>query len=112
MEVHQVAVVDKSWSQKDACTGTWHPARFQWQVLRAGQSGFHHLDHAERSQREVQQIGASAGASGRRTDCRRAQTALERDGDAWSLADRTWSLRDQHAQIAETFNMQNMKGTV
>ena len=61
--------------------------------------------------RGVQQIGASAGASGRRTDCERAQTALERDGDAWSLADRTWSLRDQHAQIAETFNMQNMKGT-
>ena len=28
----------------DACIGTWHPARVQWQVRRAGQSGFHHRD--------------------------------------------------------------------
>ena len=43
---------------KDACTGTWHPARVQRQVPRAGQSGFHHQDHAGRSQRGVQQIGS------------------------------------------------------
>ena len=30
--------------RKNACTGTWHRARVQWQVLRAGQSGFHHQD--------------------------------------------------------------------
>ena len=30
--------------RKDVCTGTWHPARVQWQVRRAGQSGFHHQD--------------------------------------------------------------------
>ena len=28
--------------RKDVCTGTWHPTRVQWQVPRAGQSGFHH----------------------------------------------------------------------
>jgi len=28
--------------RKVACIGTWHPARVQWQVPRAGQSGFHH----------------------------------------------------------------------
>ena len=26
------------------CIGTWHPARVQWQVRRAGQSDFHHRD--------------------------------------------------------------------
>ena len=30
--------------KKDVCTGTWHPARVQWQMPRAGQSGFHHRD--------------------------------------------------------------------
>ena len=30
--------------RKDVCTGTWHPARVQWQVRRAGQFDFHHRD--------------------------------------------------------------------
>jgi len=28
--------------RKVACIGTWHPARVQWQVPRAGQMGYHH----------------------------------------------------------------------
>ena len=40
-------------------SGRMRPARVQWQVPSAGQSGFHHRGHAGRSQRGVQQIGAS-----------------------------------------------------
>merc|ERR1712194_902038 len=28
--------------RKVACIGTWHPARMQFQVPRAGQMGYHH----------------------------------------------------------------------
>ena len=96
--------------RKDACTGTWHPARVQWHNPRAGQSGFHHRDHAGRSQRGVQQIGAPMLApQGRRTDCRRAQLWSETEKRGHLLTE-LGSLRDQRAQIAETVNMKNMEG--
>ena len=89
----------------------WYPARVQWQVPRAGQSGFHHREHAGRSQRGVQQIGAPTLApQGRRTDCRRAQLWSETE-KCGHLLTTLESLRDQRAQIAETFNMWNMEGT-
>jgi len=31
--------------RKVACIGTWHPARMQFQVPRAGQMGYHHRTH-------------------------------------------------------------------
>ena len=83
----------------------WYPARVQWQVPRAGQSGFHHREHAGRSQRGVQQIGAPTLApQGRRTDCRRAQLWSETE-KCGHLLTALESLRDQRAQIAEPFNM-------
>ena len=70
-------------------TGTWHPARVQWQVPPTSQSGFHHRDHAGRSQRGVQQIGALtlAPQGGEQAV---GGTTLERHGEAWSLVERTW----------------------
>ena len=89
----------------------WYPARVQWQVPRAGQSGFHHREHAGRSQRGVQQIGAPTLApQGRRTDCRRAQLWSETEKRGHLLKE-LGSPRDQRAQIAEAFNMKNMEGT-
>ena len=73
--------------RKDACTGMWYPAHVQWQVFRAGQSGFHHREHAGRSQRGVQQIGAKTLAASRKENRLSEGTALERDGEVWSLAD-------------------------
>ena len=58
-------------------------------VPRAGQSGFHQRDHAGRSQRGVQQIGVSTQAS-HGGEQAVGGTALERDGEAWSLVERTW----------------------
>ena len=75
--------------RKDACTGTWHPARVQWQMPRAGQSGFHHRVHAGRSLEECNRLELRRWRL--REENRLSEgTALERDGEAWSLADRTW----------------------
>ena len=57
---------------------------------RAGQSGSHHRDHAGRSQRGVQQIGASTAWRLKEENRLSEGTALERDGEAWSLVERTW----------------------
>ena len=89
LELHQVAGEDTSWSQ-EGCV-CWNVASRPRSVASAsaGQSGFHHRGHAGRSQRGVQQMGAStlAPQGGEQTV---GGTALKRDGEGWSLADRTW----------------------
>ena len=62
------------------------------QVPRAGQSGFQHRDRAGRSSLSEAQLWSETEKRGH-------------------LLTELGSLRDQRAQIAETFNMKNMEGT-
>merc|ERR1712196_682857 len=43
--------------RKVACVGTWHPARLQFQVPRAGQRGYHHRTEINK---KVYRIGKAA----------------------------------------------------
>merc|ERR1712232_964289 len=43
--------------RKVACIGSWHPARVQWQVPRAGQMGYHHRTEINK---KVYRIGKAA----------------------------------------------------
>jgi len=43
--------------RKVACIGTWHPARVQWQVPRAGQMGYHHRTEINK---KIYRIGKNA----------------------------------------------------
>merc|ERR1712066_40401 len=42
--------------RKVACVGSWHPARVQWQVPRAGQMGYHHRTEINK---KIYRIGKS-----------------------------------------------------
>jgi len=42
--------------RKVACIGSWHPARVQWQVPRAGQMGYHHRTEINK---KIYRIGKS-----------------------------------------------------
>jgi len=49
--------------RKVACIGAWHPARVQWTVARAGQSGYHHRTEYNK---KIYRIGdAARDASGK-----------------------------------------------
>merc|ERR1719165_31873 len=43
--------------RKVACIGTWHPARVQFQVPRAGQNGYHHRTEINK---KIYRIGKNA----------------------------------------------------
>merc|ERR1712127_627664 len=43
--------------RKVACIGSWHPARVQWQVPRAGQMGYHHRTEINK---KIYRIGENA----------------------------------------------------
>lgn len=46
--------------RKVACIGSWHPARVQWTVARAGQMGFHHRTEVNK---KIYRLGLKGEAS-------------------------------------------------
>jgi len=51
--------------RKVACIGSWHPARVQFQVPRAGQNGFHHRTEINK---KIYRIGAKDDSKGAMTE--------------------------------------------
>ena len=72
---------------------------FSGKMPRAGQSGFHHRDHAGRSQRSATDWSSDAGASRWRNNPSEAQLWSETEKRGHLLKE-LGSLRDQRAQIS------------
>lgn len=51
--------------RKVGCIGSWHPARVQWTVPRAGQSGYHHRTEINK---KVYRVGSGANKSNASTE--------------------------------------------